>query len=247
MVSLPAKLARLLRNIPAFYGCVLWKTKQTRTFLGIVEAMFFQQSQVQLQVPPTVESPRSRFFLWWDDFFVIYRWWFQVSTPWRNILIKMGRNLPQCSGWKYKIFELPPPSQVFFDWGFYIILLKYHWSNLPSNARLQVEQLNCEMGDPLNDTPFSNVKSKLLIDLYFKKKIRAAAHWHPKFTDPRKSGQPILRSQKPEKTQHEEMNASTLQRWWDRDFPEPKSRLFIQDYFFLGHGDTIITIQNGIV
>ena len=108
------------------------------------------------------------------------------------------------------------------------------------------------MGDPLNDTPFFNVKSKLLIDLSFKKKSELQRTDTPNSPTQENQDSQSPLPKAPKKNQHEEMNASTLQRWWDREVPEPKSRLFIQNYFFLGlgcDGDTIITvtIQNGIV
>ena len=85
---------------------------------------FSSNHMVQLQVPPTVESPRSRFLFmmrWFPSSSIVG--WFQVSTPWRNIQkSKWVGIFPNFSGWKYKICETTTRS-CFFDWGFYILLL----------------------------------------------------------------------------------------------------------------------------
>ena len=41
------------------------------------------------------------------------------QSNWKDMLVKMGRNLPQVSGWTFqKIFELPPPRNYLRDHGF---------------------------------------------------------------------------------------------------------------------------------
>ena len=158
----------MLRKIPAFYRCVLWKTKQTRTFLGIVEAMFFQQSHGSAPSAPNCRIASEPLFVY-DEMisFVIYRWVVSSFNPLeKHTKIKMGRNLPQLFG--VKVQNMWNHHPVMFLW-----LRILHPSTCiidqichQTLVRLQVEQLNCEMGDPLNDTPFFNVKSKLLVDLY---------------------------------------------------------------------------------
>ncbi len=71
----------------------------------------------------TIGVPQNEWFIsWFQTLLKLMIWvenplfsetpiWLMVSTHLKNMLVKIG-SFPQGSGWKQKIFELPPPSHT---------------------------------------------------------------------------------------------------------------------------------------